>query len=111
MNDGAMIDPMTGVAIPQQRVITNQLGFPRPRPQGTGVITYPDGATYSGEISAGKRHGQGKLTLPDGLTYVGLWQDGQFNGKGTLTQSNGDRYEGDLVAGRREGKGREGSQA
>ena len=69
--------------------------------EGVGVITYPDGSVYDGQIDAGKRSGDGKLTMPDGLIYFGMWKGGQIEGTGTLTQPNGDVYEGDLVAGRR----------
>jgi hypothetical protein len=39
-NDGAMVDPSTGLAIPQQRIPSNSVGMPRRKLQGTGTITY-----------------------------------------------------------------------
>ena len=47
---------------------------------GSGTITYPDGATYEGQIAQGVRAGTGTLTMPDGLVYEGGWQNGQING-------------------------------
>ena len=39
MNDGAVVDPRTGIAIPQQRLVSSA-GMPYPRPRGVGTITY-----------------------------------------------------------------------
>jgi hypothetical protein len=40
MNDGAMLDPRTGLAIPQQRIPLNRVGLPGKRLHGEGTITY-----------------------------------------------------------------------
>jgi len=65
------------------------------RPNGLGVMTYPDGHKYVGEWKNGKYNGQGTSTYPDGGKYVGELKDGKTNGQGTYTSSNGEKYEGE----------------
>ena len=45
---------------------------------GHGTLTFPHGATYTGEWKADKRHGQGTLTLADGTKRTGEWKDGEL---------------------------------
>lgn len=63
---------------------------------GTATIVYPSGNTYSGEISAGKRHGTGTYTWKDakGKTvsyYDGSWKNDHMNGQGKYHYS-GNEY-------------------
>ena len=95
-----------------------------------GVISYPDGGVYEGELLNnkqhsrgkyvspnkesfdgiwvnGKKHGQGKQTSADGRVLEGEWKDGlMYNGKGVLVLPNGAIYEGTWIKGRMEGQGK-----
>jgi hypothetical protein len=56
---------------------------------GTGVMRYFDGSTYSGEWKDGKRHGMGTLLYADGRKYVGEFADDQLHGEGVITLLDG----------------------
>ena len=75
------------------------------KPNGLGVMTYPDGQKYVGRWKDDKRNGQGTFTYPDGGKYVGRWKDDKRNGQGTLTYPNGREYEGVFKSGERNGQG------
>ena len=51
-----------------------------------GTITYPDGATYTGQFAAGQTVGHRRLVMADAVTYDVEWAEGQINGTGVLTQ-------------------------
>ena len=76
------------------------------RPNGLGVMTYPDGQKYVGEWKNGKYNGQGTSTYPDGGKYVGEFKDGKKNGQGTRTWSGGSKYVGKFKDGLANGKGK-----
>ena len=70
------------------------------KPNGQGIITYPDGRHYVGEWSGGTWNGQGKYTFKDGFGYEGEWKNGNENGMGNLTYPNGDKYIGEFKNGK-----------
>ena len=72
---------------------------------GHGTLTFPHGATYTGEWKADKRHGQGTYTYPSGDTYTGAYKDDQPNGQGTMTFASGGTYTGAWKDGKRHGQG------
>ena len=49
---------------------------------------------YKGEITNGKPNGFGVLTFPDGSYYVGEFKDGEENGQGTYTSQDGTKWKG-----------------
>ena len=55
------------------------------KPNGLGVMTYPDGEKYVGEWKDGKKNGQGTETFPDGGKYVGEWKNGNYHGQGKVS--------------------------
>ena len=55
---------------------------------------------YKGEITNGKPNGFGVLTFPDGSYYVGEFKDGEENGQGTYIHPIGDKYVGEWKGGR-----------
>ena len=61
-----------------------------------GVLTFPDGGRYEGEIARGRMNGKGVLIYPSGAKYEGEFLDNDFNGKGIYTKSSGDIYEGNF---------------
>jgi len=67
---------------------------------GKGTITYPDGSIYVGEFKDDKKNGQGTFTFPDGYKIVGEFKDGVPNGQGTLTLPSGTKYVGELKNGK-----------
>ena len=38
---------------------------------------------YKGDVENGKPNGLGVMTYPDGHKYVGEWKNGKYNGQGT----------------------------
>ena len=49
---------------------------------------------YQGQVKDGKPNGLGVIIYPDGSKYVGGWENGLFNGQGIYTKSNGTKYVG-----------------
>ena len=66
------------------------------RPNGLGVMTYPDGQKYVGRWEDDKRNGQGTLTYPDGREYEGEFKRGERNGQGTLIFPDGIKFVGEF---------------
>ena len=104
--------------------IINENGLP----SEAGIITFPNGDKYEGELNGGIIHGHGTFTWSDGNMYIGEWKDekrhgqgayiysngnkftgewkvGKKHGQGTFTWSNGDKYEGEWKDGKKNGKG------
>ena len=53
------------------------------KPNGLGILIFPDGRKYVGEFKYGNWNGQGTYTYPDGSKEVGEWKSGQpWNVKG-----------------------------
>jgi len=75
------------------------------KPNGLGVMTYPDGHKYVGEWKNGKYNGQGTFSWSNGNKYVGEFKDGKQNGRGTFTSHDGIKYEGEFKDGERNGQG------
>ena len=53
------------------------------KPNGLGVITFPDGSKFVGEHKDGGKNGQGIFTFSWGGKYDGEYKDGKQNGQGT----------------------------
>jgi hypothetical protein len=70
---------------------------------GTGVFTWPDGRSYTGEYASDKKHGEGTFVWPDGKIYEGEWKHGKQDGIGYFTpaQSKVGPRKGEWVEGRR----------
>ena len=47
---------------------------------------------YKGDIENGKPNGLGIMTYPDGSKYLGEYKDGKKDGHGTFTFSSGFKY-------------------
>ena len=45
------------------------------KPEGLGIMLFPDGTKYMGMWKAGKKHGQGTLTMSDGQKTSGEWKE------------------------------------
>ena len=92
---------------PEQR---SSLAAPPTDRTMSGVITFPNGATYNGEYKETKDklqilHGQGEFTS-SAFRYKGQFRDNKKQGKGTYIWANGDRYEGDFVDDEPSGRGK-----
>ncbi len=70
-----------------------------------GVLMFPDGSRYEGEINHGRMNGKGVLIYPSGTRYEGEFLENNFNGKGKRIGADGDVYEGDYVLNKQEGSG------
>ena len=51
---------------------------------GHGVMIWPDGARYDGELRESKFDGRGIFSWANGDCYEGAWREGQRHGTGTL---------------------------
>ena len=51
---------------------------------GPGVMVWPDGARFDGELRESKFDGRGKFWWANGDVYEGAWREGQRHGTGTL---------------------------
>ena len=70
------------------------------KPNGLGLMIYPNRRKYGGEWKNGEMHGQGTFTWADGTQYVGEHKDGKRNGQGTMTYSDGSKGIGEFREGR-----------
>ena len=77
------------------------------KPNGLGVMTYPDGRKYIGEFKDGKRDGTGTFLSLKGAKYIGEWKNGIYNGQGTiiLGDKRSQRWVGEFKDGKRDGQG------
>ena len=76
----------------------------------SGLIPFPDGASYNGEYKETKDKvqildGQGEF-ISSAFRYKGDFKDNKKQGKGTYVWANGDRYEGDFVDDEPSGRGK-----
>ena len=76
----------------------------------SGVIPFPQGASYVGEYKETKDklqilHGQGEFTS-SAFRYKGEFRENKKQGKGTYIWANGNRYEGDFVDDEPSGRGK-----
>ena len=55
---------------------------------------------YKGDVESRKPNGLGIMTFPDGRKYVGEWKNGKKNGHGTFTFPSGYKYEGEYNVGK-----------
>jgi len=55
---------------------------------------------YKGDAENGKPNGLGIMTFPDGRKYVGQWKNGEKHGHGTFTFPSGYKYEGEYKVGK-----------
>ena len=56
---------------------------------GSGIYTFPDGATYKGEWKDDLKHGNGVYTYADGFEQKGTYIDGKLDGE--ITEVDIDR--------------------
>ena len=72
------------------------------KPNGLGIMTFPDGRKYVGEWKNGKKHGHGTFTFPSGYKYEGeykvgkMWNVKKYNkdGKYVGEYKNGEVWNG-----------------
>lgn len=56
--------------------------------EGKGVLVYPNGDTYTGQILKGKKHGEGKYERNDRNYLIGTWKEDLKNGEFEETEGN-----------------------
>lgn len=59
------------------------------------------GATWVGEVSAGRPHGAGSLILPSGSVHSGRFDEGRASGAGVLYEASGSMFAGEWKENRR----------
>jgi clan AA aspartic protease (TIGR02281 family) len=62
----------------------------------SGVVSYPNGDRYEGDLRDGERTGKGVYRFASGNRYEGQFSHGDRNGQGVFTWANGDRYVGEF---------------
>ncbi|XP_069377256.1 alsin isoform X5 [Paralichthys olivaceus] len=80
------------------------------KPNGRGVLKWPDGRIYTGEFKNGLEDGFGEFTAPNKALnkndhYQGHWKDGKMHGLGTYRYASGEVYDGSFQDGMRHGHG------
>ncbi len=70
-----------------------------------GIMVFPSGNRYDGELKSGKRNGCGTYTFANGRRYVGQFQNDAFQGQGMWSLENGDQYVGTFQVNRCHGTG------
>ncbi len=73
--------------------------------QGLGVAELANGERQAGDWDADRLDGLGIVRLGDDSRYAGQWNDGQSTGLGVREKPGVERTEGNFVAGRLEGLG------
>ena len=48
------------------------------KPNGNGLMIFPDGRKYKGMFENNKFKGKGTMTFPDGTEYVGMFKNNKF---------------------------------
>lgn len=71
--------------------------------QGLGVAELANGERQAGEWNADRLTGLGTVRLADDTRYGGQWRDGQSTGLGVREKAGAERAEGNFVGGRLEG--------
>ena len=71
-----------------------------------GLVHYPDGGVFEGEVRDGQRWGIGIMRYPGGGVYRGTWERDHWHGEGLSLAANGNRYQGSYVSGKKQGVGR-----
>lgn len=75
--------------------------------EGTGTMTWSDGAKYEGEWDKSYACGKGIFYHADGDIYDGNWFNNKCNGFGVYTNKKGARYEGHWKNDAQSGQGKE----
>ncbi|XP_040888360.1 alsin isoform X2 [Toxotes jaculatrix] len=80
------------------------------KPNGRGVLKWPDGRMYTGEFKNGLEDGFGEFVAPNKTLnkndyYQGYWKEGKMHGLGTYRYASGEVYDGSFQDGMRHGHG------
>ncbi|XP_028319694.1 alsin isoform X3 [Gouania willdenowi] len=80
------------------------------KPNGRGVLKWPDGRSYTGSFRNGLEDGFGEFVAPNKMLnkkdfYQGDWKDGKMHGLGTYRYASGEVYDGSFQDGVRHGHG------
>ncbi|XP_034145403.1 alsin isoform X3 [Esox lucius] len=80
------------------------------KPNGRGVVKWPDGRMYTGTFKNGLEDGFGEYVIPNKTLnkkdhYQGHWKEGKMHGLGTFKYASGELYEGFFQDNMRHGHG------
>lgn len=80
------------------------------KPNGRGVLKWPDGRIYTGTFKNGLEDGFGEFVAPNKTLskndhYQGQWKDGKMHGLGTYRYASGEVYDGSFQDSMRHGHG------
>ena len=63
-------------------------------PHGHGKMIYPNGDSFNGQFTQGKKHGKGEYRFKDGEMRTGEW----FHGRGMFRMGGGYKFQSDKEA-------------
>ncbi|XP_056286802.1 alsin isoform X2 [Pseudoliparis swirei] len=80
------------------------------KPDGSGVLKWPDGRIYTGAFRNGLEDGFGEFVAPNKTLdkndqYLGHWKEGKMHGLGTYRYASGEVYDGSFQDSMRHGHG------
>ncbi|XP_066543467.1 alsin isoform X2 [Amia ocellicauda] len=80
------------------------------KPNGRGILKWPDGRMYTGTFKNGLEDGFGEYIVPNKTLnkndhYIGHWKEGKMHGYGTYRYATGELYEGSFQDNMRHGHG------
>ncbi|XP_045063859.1 alsin isoform X1 [Coregonus clupeaformis] len=80
------------------------------KPNGRGIVKWPDGRIYTGTFKNGLEDGFGDYVIPSKTLnkndhYQGHWKEGKMHGIGTFKYATGELYEGSFQDNMRHGHG------
>ncbi|XP_029300670.1 alsin isoform X2 [Cottoperca gobio] len=80
------------------------------KPNGSGVLKWPDGRIYTGAFKDGLEDGFGEFVAPNKTLnkndeYQGHWKDGKMHGLGAYRYASGEVYDGSFQDSMRHGHG------
>lgn len=59
-----------------------------------GIVQYPNGNRYDGELANGFREGRETMKYADGSVYTGQWKQDEKHGFGYMSYCDSVSYEG-----------------
>ena len=102
---GPTIENFCTIYLSQGGCYSGQWDISQQRPEGFGIMVYPDYSKYTGSFISGKKSGKGRLITLEGDLYEGDFYNDRMQGIGTLKRINGTIYKGGFLNNLEHGEG------
>lgn len=102
---GATIENFCTVYLQEGGCYSGQWDISQQRPEGYGIMVYPDGSKYYGDFRSGKKSGRGRLICLDCSLYEGEFYNDKKQGLGWQKKSDGTVYKGQFLNNMEHGEG------